>query len=131
MNITTFRKSVRTSTENAYEWFNQRCTKKEKKDWIARDKLDDSGIGAIYAFFDSKGECLYVGQTTQGLKQRANSQKSKHYDSGWWEKWETLKFINLANRSDQIFLETLLIINLQPQYNTKPGAREINKMFGA
>ena len=114
---------------DAHNYFSSKAQSKNKVDWDKKGGLNDNGKGAVYAFFSVNGKCLYVGQTTQSLKQRANVKTSKHYDAEWWKKWKTLRFINIENRTDQLILEMLLIIHLEPSYNIKPASRKIADMF--
>jgi len=129
MNTEIFRQAINSTSSVAHDWFSERAIKKTKKDWGLRNALEDQASGAVYAFFGKDGNCLYVGQTTQKLKVRALAQTSRHYKTDWWEKWSTLKFINISDKTDQLVLEMLLIIALEPEYNIKPACRKINQMY--
>lgn len=130
MDFKTLRNAIDSCAAVAKNWFLEHSTQKNRADWQAKGQLGDNGIGAVYAFFDATGNCLYVGQTTQTLKQRANVQTSCHYQTVWWQSWQLLRFVNTSNQTDQLILEALLILALSPPYNTKPAARQIDQMFG-
>lgn len=121
--------SIKLASTAAHQWFFANACEKTQTDWDISNALDDSGIGAVYAFFNERGECLYVGQTLQLLKARARLQTSRHLSQSWWPKWRRLRFVNISDRTDQIVLETLLILSLSPKHNTKPAARNIQQMF--
>lgn len=129
MNIDTVRKAIGVAAAVSTDWFFEHATQKNPTDWSSNGQLQDDGTGAVYAFFDGNGSCLYVGQTTQTLKQRANLQTSRHYDTLWWPTWQVLRFVNTPDQTDQLILESLLILALTPAHNTKPAARDIEKMF--
>jgi hypothetical protein len=94
-------------------------------------KLGDSGKGAVYAYFDKHQGTLYVGQAGRPIKRRMHDELSKHKLAKWWKSWETVRFVQLEDRTDRLTLELLLVLALKPKYNSKPGAREISKMFRA
>ena len=129
MNIDTLRKSIAASVAVAKDWFFEHATQKSRLNWDAKGQLQDNGVGAVYAFFDNSGSCLYVGQTTQTIKQRANVETSRHYSAAWWPDWHVIRFINTQHQTDQLILESLLILALSPSHNSKPAAREIGQMF--
>jgi len=129
MNKDTLRKTIAASAAVAKDWFFEHATIKKHDDWDKRGKLEDKGIGVVYAFINAKGKCLYVGQTTGTLKQRANARTSLHYQAVWWQEWRWLRFMNISNQTDQLILEALLILALSPQCNIKPAARRIRQMF--
>jgi hypothetical protein len=129
MDKNSFLNSLSNTTNAANVWFLKNSKRKNKADWNSHGGLHDSGIGAVYAFFDSSNNCLYVGQTTLKLKERAQVDSSRHYDTEWWPKWETLRFLNISDQTDQIVLEVLLILALSPSWNKKPGPRDVIGMF--
>jgi len=129
MNTNALRKNISASAIVAKDWFFKNATEKEHDEWNARGQLEDKSIGAVYAFFNANGRCLYIGQTTQTLKQRANVQTAFHYQADWWENWRCLRFVNIPNQTDQLVLETLLILALHPPHNRRPAARRIGQMF--
>ena len=128
MKVDNLKSSIKSCTSNALKWFYENATTKSQAEWSARNALQDNGKGAVYAFLNRRNACLYIGQTTQKLKSRANVNSSNHYQSDW-EKWTTLKFVNVPNKTDQIVLEMLLILELSPQYNVKPAARNIDDIL--
>ncbi|WP_200918014.1 GIY-YIG nuclease family protein [Jeongeupia sp. HS-3] len=131
METETLRKSVGACALTARDWFFERAIEKTPNDWSRHNSLQDQGIGAIYAFFGDTGQCLYVGQTTQTLKERANLRTSCHYEAPWWDHWTLLRFVNTENQTDQLVIEMLLILALSSEYNSKPAARNIHEMLPA
>ena len=129
MDTEILREAINSASSVARDWFTKHATIKTKEDWGARNGLQDHANGAVYAFFSEDGCCLYVGQTTQKLKVRALAQTARHDRTDWWDKWTSLKFINISDKTDQLVLEMLLIIAFEPEYNVKPASRKINEMF--
>lgn len=121
--------AIAATASTAKDWFFEKSTQKQRSHWDANNQLEDNGNGAVYAFFRDDESCLYVGQTTQTLKQRANVRTSCHYQTEWWQYWHTLRFVNSKNQTDQLVLETLLILALSPPHNSKPAARQVSEMF--
>lgn len=128
MSVLNLRRSVSRASSDAAQWFNKIAIIKSQSDWTARGQLGDTGAGGVYAFFD-RGSCLYVGQTTQSLKSRASVKTSNHYDTVWWSRWTSVRFVNLSDRTDQLVLEMLLVLALKPEFNEKPCARDLRKIF--
>jgi hypothetical protein len=126
-----FRQSIASCISTARDWFLANAKRKSRDDWSMRGGLGDNGLGAVYAFFGQESECFYVGQTTGSVKTRANFETSCHYETEWWEHWHELRFLNITNQTDQLVLETLLILSLSPKHNTKPAARLIHEMYAA
>ncbi|SRR5260221_9423246 len=131
METQTLRDAIRSSALFAREWFFERAIEKEPKDWKARNALGDDGTGAVYAFFGAPNQCLYVGQSTLSLKQRARHPTSRHYDTKWWPHWKRLRFVNISHQTEQLVLEGLLILVLAPCYNSKQAAIPFDKMFAS
>lgn len=129
MEIDSFRLAVAACSATAREWFLAHSHQKDKAAWNSYGGLGDNGSGAVYAFFSSSSECLYIGQTTYPLKTRARFETSCHYDTPWWEDWTDLRFMNIENQTDQLVLEVLLILTFSPRYNAKPCARVIQDMY--
>lgn len=129
METQALQKSIQSSADTARAWFLKRAVEKNRIDWETKNGLSDSGVGAVYAFFNENDQCLYIGQTTQSIKSRANIETSRHYDKEWWPSWTKLRFVNIQNQTDQLVIELLLILSLSPQHNSKPSARIINDMF--
>jgi hypothetical protein len=126
---TAVRKSLGKATSDARRWFNAASTPKDRGIYFAHGKLGDNGKGAVYAYFDKDQETLYVGQAGRAIKRRMHDELSKHKLAKWWKSWETVRFVQLEDRTDRLTLELLLILALKPKYNSKPGAREISQMF--
>ena len=114
--------------EKTKRWFLSRACGHSPDDWNTRGGLNDSRRGAVYAFFGRTGSTLYIGQTGASLKERANYETSRHYDTVWWNKWTKLRFLNIDDETDRLALELLLILSLAPKYNVKPGSRPLAKM---
>jgi hypothetical protein len=116
------------TAEKAQHWFLGRACCHSPDAWNKRDGLGDSRDGAVYAFFGRNGSTLYVGQTGASLKARANYETSCHYDAVWWDKWTTLRFLNIDDETDRLALELLLILSLAPKHNVKPRFRRLANM---
>jgi len=129
MELELFRRSIDACGAAARTWFFASANRRSRSDWDSRDALRDGGQGAVYAFFGSDAVCLYVGQTTCSLKQRALYKTSCHYETDWWALWHELRFVNISDQTDQIVLETMLILALAPIHNSKPRARSITSMY--
>ncbi len=133
------RRTLRDTTEVAWDWFVANALEKTPADWSTPGGLEDTGAGAVYSFFDADDYALYVGQTGAAITTRANYETSRHYDAPWWKLWNpaersrrrpgTLMFVNLPDETDRLTLELLLILSLRPCYNKKPRARNIGEMF--
>ncbi|MGA7540698.1 MAG: hypothetical protein WBW93_18220 [Steroidobacteraceae bacterium] len=116
------------TAEKAKRWFLGRACSRSHGDWDRRGGLSDSRHGAVYVFFDRNGNALYVGQTGASLKERANYETSRHYDTVWWNKWTTLRFLNIGGETDRLALELLLILSLAPNHNVTPCFRPLAEM---
>ncbi len=116
------------TAEKAKRWFLESARRCSPDDWNKRGGLNDSRDGAVYAFFGRQGGTLYVGQTGVSLKERANFETSCHYDTDWWSKWTTLRFLNIDVETDRLALELLLILSLAPKHNVKPCFRPLAEM---
>ena len=123
------RKAIKKASDEAKAMFFSNTEPKSRHTYFERGKLGDTGKGAVYVYFSPDGKALYVGQAGRHIKLRQHDQTSPHKKKPWWNYWETVRFIAVTNETDRVILETLLIIALRPQYNHKPGAREIEKMF--
>jgi hypothetical protein len=116
------------TAEKAKRWFLATARCHSHDDWCKHGGLSDSGKGAVYAFLSKNGRTFYVGQTGASLKKRANYVTSCHYDTVWWKRWTTLRFLNIKNETDRLALELLLILALAPKSNVKPCFRPLAKM---
>lgn len=127
--IVNVRKSLSKAATDAMNWFNSNSIIKGRGDYFAKGKLGDKGTGAVYAYFDSDGTALYVGQASRPIKSRIHDQTSPHKNTEWWKSWKVVRFLNLQNQTDRLTLELLLILQLKPKFNLKPSAREFFAMF--
>lgn len=102
---------------------------KSRDDYFARGKLGDPGTGAVYAYFSQDGTPLYAGEASRPIKRRMHDQKSPHKVARWWSLWHTVRLLPVVDRTDRLTLELLLILALNPQFNVKPGQRQLSQMF--
>ena len=124
-------RSLYAASKTATNWFCSVSIAKTPSEWKKRGGLDDAGTGSVYVFYGAHDSALYVGQTNRSLKQRALYQKSRHYVAPWWNNWKTVRFLNITNETDRLALELLLILDLLPKHNKKPGARAMNDMLSS
>ena len=117
------------TSESAKKWFWETSTKKPRKDYEARGKLGDKGTGSVYVYIGDKGRVIYVGETGRKIKDRQHDVKSPHKKQKWWNEWNEVRFLHVSDRTERITLELFLILQLNPRENTKPGYREIAKMY--
>ncbi len=117
------------TSKSAKNWFWDASTKKPRKDYEARGKLGDKGTGSVYVYIGDNEEIIYIGETSRTIKSRQHDQTSPHKKQKWWSHWKEVRFIHVSDRTARITLELLLILQLEPRENTKPGYREISKMF--
>lgn len=123
------RKSLGTSADIAKLWFEDRTVAKSRKTFNAKGKLGDDGTGAVYAYFDELDEALYIGLTSRKVKCRMHDQTSAHKNKVWWEKWETMRFVQLSDDMDRQILEFLLILSYSPKFNEKPKAKNLDELL--
>ncbi|WP_114070887.1 GIY-YIG nuclease family protein [uncultured Comamonas sp.] len=124
-----FRRSLASASENAINFFMSKTFVHDRSVFFARGKLGDDGSGAVYAYYDEHGKALYVGQSGRTIKSRMHDQTSPHKKTLWWETWKTMRFVQVRDCTDRLTLELLLILALQPAFNTKPGPRMLATMF--
>ena len=123
-----FREIFKDTVLSSVQWFENRSTEKNRLMYDEKGKLTDKGNGAVYVYI-KEGKPLYVGETSRPIKRRMHDVTSPHKKKAWWETWDTVKFINLTDKTDRLTLELLLIIGLKPTENIEPAARDINRMF--
>lgn len=123
------RKSLAQASSNAKELFFDKAQPKTREQYFAKAQLGDDGCGAVYAYFDRHGNALYVGEAGRPIKRRMHDQTSPHKKAEWWESWESIRFLQIHDRTDRLTLELLLILSLRPEHNSKPGPRDLSKMF--
>ena len=116
------KKTLDACRRNARRWFMKEPTI-TRAIYDGRGELNDSGEGAVYAYFRADGRAMYVGQTGGRVKTRAHFKTSKHKDALWWSKWRSMRFIQIPNQVDRFALESLLILELKPIYNRTPKAK--------
>jgi hypothetical protein len=119
---------LKKAIEASKKWFLENATEKSRDVYFQNGKLDDSGIGAVYVYYQS-GIAVYVGEASRPIKRRMHDQTSPHKKKPWWKSWDTVKFVNIANQTDRLTLELLLILGLEPTANIKPQSRKIDEMF--
>ena len=124
-----FLTALSSSTEAARAWFLAETSPKSRDDYFAKGKLGDPGSGAVYAYFGKDGLPLYVGEASRPIKRRMHDQTSPHKNAQWWELWETVRLLPVADRTDRLTLELLLVLALNPKFNVKPGQRQLSQMF--
>ena len=123
------RGAIRTAVTQAGRWFMTHGTLRTRNQWDARGRLDDHGQGAVYAFFGADNRAIYVGETGRTIKSRQHDETSPHKLKPWWERWTTVRFVGVPDRTDRLTLELLLILSLSPEGNEKPAGRDIGRMF--
>ena len=119
---------LQTAVECSVLWFENNCTAKSREIYFEKGKLTDKGTGAVYVYL-KKGVAVYVGESSRPIKRRMHDKTSPHKKKPWWKTWDTVKFINLKDRTDRMTLELHLVLGLKPKENIKPASREIDKMF--
>src|SRR5437870_127093 len=122
-------KSLAAAARDAEDWFRDAAVEKTREQFNVRKGIGDNGSGAVYAYFDEMGNAIYVGESGRRFKLRLYDKTSPQAKSEWWPMWKTVKFMQVQNRTDRIALEMLLILAVQPKFNTKPGARMFDVMF--
>ena len=110
------------------KWFSENATVKNRDEYFQRGKLGDTGIGAVYVYCQNE-KAVYVGEASRPIKRRMHDQTSPHKKKPWWDSWDKVQFVNMANQTDRLTLELHLILGLQPTENIKPCARNIDEMF--
>lgn len=126
---TVLRDSLATTAVVARSWFEDRTEIKTRKEFKARGELGDTGNGAVYVYFSSRGKAIYVGQTGRAVKARLHDQTSPHKSKDWWENWSYMRFTPLKCDVDRLVLEALLIAAYEPTANEKPKAKCISALF--
>ena len=126
---TILRKSLGASADVSKIWFEDRTQPKTRETFFAKGKLGDDGTGAVYVYYDEKGEALYVGITSRRVKSRLHDQTSPHKKKKWWNEWSFMRFVQLSDDMDRQILEFLLILSYSPKYNEKPKAKNLNELL--
>lgn len=124
-----FLNSLSSSADAARAWFMAETSAKSRDDYFAKGKLGDPGNGAVYAYFCKDGKPLYVGEAGRPIKRRMHDQTSPHKNGQWWKSWETVRLLPVGDRTDRLTLELLLVLAFNPQFNVKPGQRQLHQMF--
>ena len=119
------------SANAAHKWFVAETTAKTFSEYMSKGTLGDAGKGAVYVYFDQDQNALYVGETGRAIKRRMHDKTSPHKGSRWWKKWTHVRLLPMPNRTDRLAMELLLVLALQPPYNTKPGARLASSLFSS
>ncbi|SDJ41669.1 hypothetical protein SAMN04488540_1085 [Ferrimonas sediminum] len=119
--------SAQITVEQTRAWFEQAASSATRDDFAKKGGLKDDGTGAVYAYFNSQGLCLYVGQTGRTVKARQHDQTSPHKKKEWWPEWTELKFVQQSQESQRLLLEILLIQAHRPKHNVKPEFFEITE----
>jgi hypothetical protein len=125
----TLRKSIGVSANKARLWFKSRTQLKSREQFKTKGGLDDTRRGAVYVYFHSDGHALYVGQTGGGVKARIHFQTAAHEKTQWWRQWTTMRFAQLKDEIDRLVLELLLILAYKPEFNKKPGAKNLDELL--
>lgn len=123
------RQSLSKAAADAKDWFLSASVARSREDFDARGRLGDDGTGAVYAYFDKKGDAVYVGETSRPIKRRMHDRSSPHKEAEWWGSWSNVHFVQLQDRTDRLALELLLVLSLRPKFNSKPGPRPLAAMF--
>lgn len=127
--LQSFLSALSGSANAAKSWFMAETIAKNRKDYFARGRLGDPGTGAVYAYFSEDGIPLYIGEACRPIKRRMHDQNSPHKNASWWELWDTVRLLPVADRTDRLTLELLLVLAFQPEFNVKPGKRKLSSMF--
>jgi hypothetical protein len=122
--------ALEAAVKAAREWFWNSTEKKTRNDFRTKKALGDDGSGAVYVFFDGNENALYVGQSGRHFKKRLYDPTSPHRKKPWWKKWRIVRFKQVHDQTDRLALELLVILALQPKFNSKPGGRVLAEMFG-
>ncbi len=125
----TLRGSLGASADIARLWFEDRTSPKSRSTFEAKGQLDDDGTGAVYVYFSSTGNALYVGQTGRKVKSRLHDETSPHKSKAWWPQWTEMRFIQLNDEMDRLILEFLLIFAYAPPHNDKPKAKNLTDLL--
>ena len=128
---TELKNALKIASEHAKKWFEQRARCCSKEEFLEKGKLNDSGRGAVYAYFGAQGDALYVGLTKRRVKARLHDQTSPHKNKPWFQEMRSMKFIQLEDDMDRQILEFLLILAYAPKNNEKPRAVCLDELFSA
>lgn len=128
-NIESLQRSLRRAEHDAKNLFEVTAQSKSRQQYFARGQLGDLGPGAVYAYFDEEGKALYVGESGRPIKRRMHDQTSPHKKAAWWLEWKTVRFLQIEDLTERLVLEILLILALEPQYNSKPEPRDLSTIF--
>jgi len=126
-----FRARLADASDAAETLFMSSTAEKTRAEYFARGKLGDQGKGAVYVYSDKKGVALYVGQTSRQVKRRMHDQLAAHKLSIWWNDWDSMRFLPLANEADRFVLEALLIVSMKPRFNRRPSAESVSSLFAS
>jgi excinuclease UvrABC nuclease subunit len=113
----------------ARTWFEERAAVVDKAKFHERGGLNDNGSGSVYAYFDAHGKAVYVGQTGRNVKARLYDETSPHKQKAWWHCWSFMRFLQVADETDRLVLESLLIAGYEPGENAKPKAKSISTLL--
>lgn len=119
------RESLAQTASLGQKWFEDRTVVIDKKTFNLRDKMDDNGSGAVYVYYKND-QAVYVGETRRRVKARKHDQTSPHKDKSWWNEWTHMRFCQISDLTDRLYLELLLIVAYNPIVNKKPAAKEIS-----
>ena len=123
------KESLRTAFLHAKDWFERHARDYNSEQFLSKGRIVDSGRGAVYVYFDSKGNALYVGLTKRRVKSRLYDQTSPHRKKLWFKDMASVKFIPLEHDMERLILEFLLILSYGPVHNEKPRAVNLDKLF--
>ncbi len=74
-----------------------------------------ANICGLYRFKDKQGEIIYIGKADDIDKRLKNH---KHLEAEQYKEVDSIEYAVVTNRADRDILETMLISEINPKYNT-------------
>ena len=119
------RNSLKVTSYSAKYWYENRTFPIPRATFNQRGGLSDTGKGSVYVYYKGE-EALYVGLTARNLKARMHTKTSPHKEKEWWDKWDSMRFLQLEDDVDRQLLEYLLIVGYNSEWNTKPRGKDLS-----
>lgn len=129
MHVAKLRRSLDETAGIARDWFEDTARIITRTDFERRSPVGTAPKCGVYVYFAEDGSALYAGQSKRRIKLRLHDQTSPHSRKRWWDSWSTIRFLPIAEETDRLVLELLLIIAYAPPYNSKPRGIPANSLF--
>lgn len=115
--------SLKETSEIALKWFEARTTRIQRSQFEMIGGLEDNRKGSVYVYYQDDN-ALYVGVTGGPVKGRIHFQTSPHKKRRWWKSWTHMRFCQISDQTDRIYLELLLIVAYKPLENKRPMGKD-------